>query len=127
MPSSKFAQSFFGVSFGARQRTSLSSFEGSEQLPQGAVIYRAEETIEQVYFPHTGVVSLVVGLTSGQFVEAGMLGRNSVIGAAAPLDGAIALNRAIVQVESAGMTAETAVLKRLVKESETLRIALVQQ
>ena len=79
-----------------------------------------------MYFPHTGVVSLVVGLTSGQFVEAGMIGRNSVVGAAAPLDGSIALNQAIVQVEGAGMTAETAVLKRLVKESETLRIALVR-
>ena len=83
------------------------------QLRQGAVIYSAEETIEHVYFPQTGVVSLVVGLTSGQFVEAGMLGRNSVVGSAAPLDGAIALNRAIVQVESMGVTAETAVLSSL--------------
>ena len=72
------------------------------QLRQGAVIYRAEETIEHVYFPQTGVVSLVVGLTSGQFVEAGMLGRNSAVGSAAPLDGVTALNQAIVQVESAG-------------------------
>ena len=47
-----------------------------------------------MYFPHTGVVSVVVGLTSGQFVEAGMLGRNSGVGSAAPLDGATALNRA---------------------------------
>ena len=90
------------------------------------MIYRAEETIEQVYFPHTGVVSLVVGLTSGQFIEAGMLGRNCAVGAAAPLDGATALLRAIVQVESADMAAETAVVKRLAKESETLRIALVR-
>ena len=44
--------------------------------------------------PHTGVVSIVVGLTSGQFVEAGMLDRNRVVGSAAPLDGATALNRA---------------------------------
>jgi CRP-like cAMP-binding protein len=69
---------------------------------------------------------VVVGLTSGQFVEAGMLGRNSVVGPAAPLDGAIALNRAIVQVETMGMTADTAVMKRLVKESETLRLALIR-
>jgi CRP-like cAMP-binding protein len=96
----------------------------SLQLRQGAVIYRPEETIEQVYFPHTGVVSLVVGLTTGQFVEAGMLGRNSAVGAAAPLDGAIALIQAIIQVESAGMAAETAVVKQLAKESETLRVAL---
>jgi hypothetical protein len=66
-----------------------------------------------------------VGLTSGQYVEAGMLGRNSVIGAGAPLDGAIAINSAIAQVESSGLVAETAVLKRLARESETLRVALV--
>ena len=48
-------------------------------------------------FPQTGVISLIVGLTSGQFVEAGMLGRNGVIGAGAPLDGAIALNSAIAR------------------------------
>jgi CRP-like cAMP-binding protein len=98
----------------------------SEQFRQGTVLYDAEETIERVYFPHTGVISLVVGLTTGQFVEAGVLGRNSVVGAGGPLDGAIALNRAIAQVESAGMAVETAVLKGLVKESETLRVALVR-
>ena len=42
-------------------------------LPQGAFIYKAEDLIERVYFPHTGVISLIVGLTSGQFVEAGSL------------------------------------------------------
>ena len=57
-------------------------------MPQGTFIYKAEDLIERVYFPHTGVISLIVGLTSGQFVEAGMLGRNGVIGAGVPLDGA---------------------------------------
>ena len=98
----------------------------SLQLPQETVLYGANENIERVYFPHTGVVSLVVSLKSGQFVEAGMIGRNGVVGAAAPLDGSTALVQATVQVESAGMTAETAVVKRLAKESETLRIALVR-
>jgi hypothetical protein len=79
-----------------------------------------------VYFPQTGVISLIVGLTSGQFVEAGMLGRNGVIGAGAPLDGAIAINSAIAQVESSGIVAETVVLRRLARESETLRISFVR-
>ena len=95
-------------------------------LPQGAFIYKAEDLIERVYFPNTGVISLIVGLTSGQFVEAGMLGRNGVIGAGAPLDGSIALNSAIAQVGSSGITVETGVLKHLVRESETLRISLVR-
>ena len=95
-------------------------------LPQGAFMYKAEDLIERVYFPNTGVISLIVGLTSGQLVEAGMLGRNGVIGAGAPLDGSIALNSAIAQVESSGITVETGVLKHLVRESETLRISLVR-
>jgi CRP-like cAMP-binding protein len=95
-------------------------------VPQGTFIFKAEDSIERVYFPQIGVISLIVGLTSGQFVEAGMLGRNGVIGAGAPLDGAIALNSAIAQVESSGLAADTAVMKRLVRESETLRISLVR-
>src|SRR5260370_711819 len=55
-------------------------------LPLGAIVYKAEWPIEQAYFPHAGIVSLIVGLRSGQFVEAGMLGRNGVIGAGAALD-----------------------------------------
>ena len=51
-----------------------------------------------------------------------MIGRNSAVGAAAPLDGSIALIQAIVQVE----TAETVALKRIAKESETFRLALVR-
>ena len=66
-------------------------------LPQGTWIYRADDSIERVYFPQTGVISLIVGLTTGQFVEAGMLGRNSVIGAGAALDGQTALNTAVRQ------------------------------
>jgi hypothetical protein len=52
-------------------------------------------------FPHSGIFSLIVGLSSGQFVEAGMLGRNGVIGAGAALDGQTALNTAIGQADGA--------------------------
>ena len=97
----EFAQSFPGVSVADGRRPAPTSPETND-LPQGTFIYKAEDSIGQVYFPHTGVISLIVGLTSGQFVEAGMLGRNGVIGAGAPLDGAIALNSAIAQVESSG-------------------------
>ena len=75
-------------------------------LPQGGVFFRAEEAISRVYFPHSGVVSLVVGLSDGQYVEAGMFGRNRVIGVAAFLDGPVALNQAIGQVAGTGLVGE---------------------
>ena len=46
-------------------------------LPLHAVFFKTEGTIERVYFPHSGIVSLVVGLSGGQFVEAGVLGRTA--------------------------------------------------
>jgi CRP-like cAMP-binding protein len=82
--------------------------------------------IERVYFPQTGIVSIVVGLSSRQFVEAGMLGRNGVIGASAALDGQIAINTAIVQSDTAGMVIEASSLKQAAKQSETIRHALVR-
>jgi CRP-like cAMP-binding protein len=95
-------------------------------LPREAILYRVEETIRQLYFPHSGVVSLVVGFANGQFVEAGMFGRNSVIGVGAALDGAVALNQAIGQVEGSGLAVDVEVIRRLVRESETLRSAFAR-
>jgi CRP-like cAMP-binding protein len=83
--------------------------------------------IERVYFPHTGIVSIVVGLSSGQFVEAGMLGRNGVVGAGAALDGQVAINTAFVQSDTAGTVIEASLLKQAAKQSETIRHALVRQ
>jgi CRP-like cAMP-binding protein len=96
-------------------------------LSRGKTIYRAEDIIPYVYFPHTGIVSFVVEVSSGQAVEAGMLGRNGVVGAGAALDGPDALITTIVQAESTGAMVEVEVLKGLARQSETLRVALVHQ
>jgi CRP-like cAMP-binding protein len=91
------------------------------ELPNEMILYKQEDTIAQLYFPESGVVSLTVGFTNGQFVEAGMLGRNSVIGAAAALNGGIAINQAISQVSGAGQAIDASVIRDLVSESVTLR------
>ena len=97
------------------------------KLAQGTALFRADDPIPSIYFPHSGVISMIVGVTSGQYVEAGMLGRNGVIGAGAALDGPEALNAAIAQVESAGVVIDAKVLKGLADENELLRMALVHQ
>jgi len=95
------------------------------RLPLGAPLFKADDIISNVYFPYNGIMSMIVGVSSGQFVEAGMLGRNSVVGTGAALDGPDALNTAIAQVESTGMIIDAGVLKRLASTSEALRMALV--
>jgi CRP-like cAMP-binding protein len=96
------------------------------ELPHEGILYKADDTISRLYFPQSGVVSLVVGFANGQFVEAGMFGRNSVICPGAALDGGIALNQAIGQVGGAGLAVEVSEIKRLVAQSETLRVAFVR-
>jgi CRP-like cAMP-binding protein len=92
----------FLSSLSAQDRDSLQPHLKQLQLPQGTALYRADDIIPRVYFPYTGIISMIVGVSSGQYVEAGMLGRNGVIGAGAALDGPEALNGAIAQAESAG-------------------------
>jgi CRP-like cAMP-binding protein len=96
-------------------------------LPAMTTLYKAEDTISHVYFPHTGAVSYVVGIPSGQFVETGLVGRNSAIGAGAALGYPIALNQAIVQVAFSGVAAEVGILQRLVAQSQALRACFARQ
>jgi CRP-like cAMP-binding protein len=67
-------------------------------LPLERVLFDEGGEIDAIYFPHGGVVSLVVGLASGQWVEAAMIGRDGVVGAAAAFGRKRAINRAIVQL-----------------------------
>jgi len=96
------------------------------ELTFRTVLYQAEQTIDRVYFPSRGFISLVVGLADGFMVEAGMVGKNSVVGAGAALDGRVGINQAIVQAAGSSLTIDTGVLSKLVSESDTLRQALMR-
>jgi len=94
------------------------------EFPAGKILYRAEDLIKDVYLPYTGIISLVVGLSGGQFVEAGMLGRNGVVGAGSALDGRMALNTAVAQADGSGMLIDASVLKEMARENENIRTRL---
>jgi CRP-like cAMP-binding protein len=95
-------------------------------LPSGTVLYKADDTITRVCFPYVGIVSYIVSVAGGELVEAGVIGRNSAVAAAAPLDGAIAINDAVVQVAISGMAVEIGLLKRLTADSGTLRVCFAR-
>ena len=54
---------------------------------QDQVLFEAGDSIDATYFPTSAVISIVVALSSGQVVEAAMVGRDGVVGAGAALDG----------------------------------------
>src|SRR5258705_3227900 len=96
------------------------------KLVQGNVLFDMGSQIERLYFPTAGVVSFVVAMSTGDMIEAGMIGNDSVVGTPAALDGALALNRAVVQVEGDGFSIEVPHIRAAVATSKSLRITLYQ-
>jgi CRP-like cAMP-binding protein len=96
------------------------------ELKQRATIYEQAEQIQSAYFPHSGIISLVVALSDGDLVEAGMVGFDGVLGISAALDGPHSLNRAIVQSPGTASVVDIDVLRGAAEQSSTLRRKLFQ-
>jgi CRP-like cAMP-binding protein len=95
-------------------------------LKHEATLARTGEPLADVYFPHSGIISLVVRLAEGDTIEAAMVGRDSVFGASAALDGAIAMNDAIVQLPGTGSVLDVAHLRKAVEQSVSFRTTLMR-
>jgi len=98
----------------------------SVHLTQQKVLFEAGDPIRAVYFPTSAIVSLVVALSTGEMIEAAMVGRDGVVGAAASLDGKISLSRAIVQLAGDAMLCEVSTLKGAAMQSENLLSLLIR-
>src|SRR4051812_5972214 len=93
---------------------------------QHEVLFDAEATIRHVYFPTGMVVSLVVSLSTGEIVEAAMVGRDGVVGASAALDGRMSLSRGIVQLGGEAIVCDINGLKSAALESPDLLSLLIR-
>jgi CRP-like cAMP-binding protein len=96
------------------------------KLEHSKVLFDVGGKIPGLYFPHSGVISLVVVLADGDLIEAGMIGRDGVVGTAAALDDAVALNRAVVQIGGAGSVIDMVHAQAAVTASRALRKKLYQ-
>ena len=96
------------------------------ELRHETVLYDVGDDIDRVYFPHAGVVSLVVNLASGETIETGMVGRDSIVGGASALDGKVSLNKAIVQIAGTASALKLDHLRRLADASAAFRTTLIR-
>ena len=71
-------------------------------LPQGDVVVEAGDEVDQVYFPHYGMLSLLAVLRDGKAIETATVGREGVVGAMAGLGLYKSLVRVVVQMPMAG-------------------------
>jgi CRP-like cAMP-binding protein len=94
------------------------------QMVHQTTLVKTDEVMNRAYFPFSGVISLVIALVGGEMVEVAMIGRDSVLGASAALDGRTSLNEAIVQIPGNAATLDISLLSRAASDSASLRAML---
>ena len=95
-------------------------------LVSGQVLHAPHEPVSHVYFPRSGLLSIVVMFSDGNMAEAAIAGSNTVVGAIAAFGDQTALNQVMVTVSGDADRIEAGVLRRLARDSEFLRDVLVR-
>jgi CRP-like cAMP-binding protein len=95
------------------------------ELVTGAVLIEAGGSITQIYFPHNGVVSLVLELSAGEAIDVGMVGREAVIGADA-LHTDVARSSARVRFPGTASVVDVATFRGIWEASAVLQASLMR-
>jgi CRP-like cAMP-binding protein len=91
------------------------------ELVREAVLVEAGAPLTHIYLPHCGAVYLMVHLAEGQTVEVAMIGRDSVLHAAAALADGIALTDAVVLLPGSASVLDISTLREAADRSALLR------
>jgi CRP-like cAMP-binding protein len=90
-------------------------------LQQGTVLTEAGDEVDQIYFPHHGMLSLLAVLRDGKAIETATVGREGVVGAMAGLGLYKSLVRVVVQMPMACSRIPATHFRTAVAASERLR------
>jgi len=95
-------------------------------LERGVMLHDVGEEFEHVYFPHSGMVSLVAVMQSSADVETATIGRAGVIGASAGLGAKQSVGRAIVQLPGTGAWISACQFHAAANRSQRIRDLIVR-
>lgn len=115
----------FLASLPARDLSLLAPHLRTVPLERGAVLHDAGDEMEYVYFPHTGMVSIVAVMRNGAMVETATIGRSGVVGATAGLGSRCAVGRAVVQIPGEAARLSCSLFQSAARESNPIRDLLV--
>ena len=95
-------------------------------LDQGALLQEQGEKIEYVYFPQSGMISLLAVLKHGDAIETATVGREGAVGAMSGLGLRISFTRARVQMPGVALRIATARFQKAIEESAGIRDAVIR-
>jgi CRP-like cAMP-binding protein len=84
------------------------------------ILYRPSELISDVYFPNSGIVSLLAGANERSTIEVGLVGKEGMVGLGIFLGVSASLNRAVVQGEGSAMRMKANVFRKHCNDGEVL-------
>jgi CRP-like cAMP-binding protein len=96
------------------------------ELVRETVLVEAGNPLTHVYLPHSGVISMLVRLSEGQTVEVAMVGRDSVFGASAALDGGMSLTAAVIFLPGTASILGIAEFRAAADRSAAVRVLLAR-
>jgi len=94
-------------------------------LPFGTVVADIGQPVSQVYFPYSGVISIVVEMEVGEMIETAMIGRDGAANALAALNGQTSFHKAIVQIAGTASVIQADALRTIADDFPQLRSALL--
>jgi len=96
------------------------------ELKQGVFLHDINDDIETVYFPHTGMVSLLAVMEDGTAIEVGTTGRRGVVGAMTGIGYSRASTRAVSQLSGKGSKISAKKFEIAVRASPSLRELIIR-
>jgi CRP-like cAMP-binding protein len=96
------------------------------ELVKQTILVEAGSTPAQIYLPHSGAVSMAVGLSQGQRVEVALIGRDGLVGASAALGADIWPSDAVVLLPGTASVVDIADLKAVADRNVTVRNLLAR-
>jgi Crp-like helix-turn-helix domain len=94
-------------------------------LKRGAVIYRADQNIEEVYFPEDAVIAMVDTTDDRRTVEVGIIGSEGIVGINIFLGGVVTPDKAIVQLAGGAFRMKSKDLRKAVRFGSPLQRLLL--
>jgi CRP-like cAMP-binding protein len=96
-------------------------------LKVGMALQEPGQEIKRVYFPHSGLISLMGVLPDGQAVETAIIGHEGAIGLTNPFGSPVALSRAVVQIAGAAAYTAPQRLAEAASQSKAVHAMLVRR
>lgn len=96
------------------------------EMAAGDVLAEPHQSIQRVYFPHSGIISCIVELADGSTIETGMIGNDGVFGASQAMDDKVSLNLAMIQIAGRASVTSPERLRALAGELPDFKALLIK-